>query len=816
MSVIRCLMQKAEAGLVSKKTAEKIAVEINDLKTRASAGSDVGKELVAAQEAFDLITHRLEQKARQTAIHADLVKKGAERFKDGVPVEATLKSFSFTDEANAYRHGYLGEGAEEKSQHYKRIFTSMAVDVLDKLNPTRAGVFRDPAKQLEIKKDLFALLRNQGTRSADPEVRAITDGIQKLTTAGGEAFERAGGNISLRKDFMLGRSVNTEKVIKVDMTEYVRDSLKAFDLDLVRNATDGVINTTDDLVRALQQDYKAVQSGGITDLAEFAPKGIKSLVNSRNHHRIFHFKDADTMAEWSAKYGQDSLYQNVVDYAERIGKDVGILETYGPKPEAFIRSMLREAAQRDPVAAAKYKDSVYRHFRQVTGQWDRSLDPSIAKGLATYRNVNIAAKLGATVKDAIIMDTFGFSSIASSMRGLPALKQIQQDLSSFVKSGLPTDAKDWARLGWLSDSFIDDSLYHLRASEAEGGHKIASQASQGIMKYSLLNRKTSSAKGSAVRALGDMMANSEWKELDPKFHNWAGAHGVTEEVFNIAKKFGSTKVENWALDVVSPYKLYEAGYPKEAALIGTLFNRYPEIISPTVSPEFRAITSSLERNGAVAQIGVGSVKTFSGYLASFYNNHLRVLAALPGYGDKAKYTAATAISMTMAGVVSDMVGQVLRGEDPSLDETVIYKAIAKANLLPVIGDFIFSGGAQYGSGGLGDKLAGVLVSDASKGLKTVAKAVQGDFKGAAAEGQRFVEGLLPGRSLWFASLALKRTVLDQLRYLYDPQAEKYYKKKAAKSATEGKPFWWAPGQTAPDRAPNLANIVAETPTKKGK
>lgn len=816
MSVIKCLMQKAEAGLVSKKTAEKIAAEIGDLQTRSAAGSDVAKELEAAQQAFDIITNRLEQKAKQVTIHADLIKRGAERFREGVPVEAVLKSFSFTDEANGYRYGFLGETAQEKVQHYQRMFTSMAVDVLDKLNPKRVGVFRDPAKQFEIRQDMFALLRGQGSRSTDPEVRAITDQIQKLVTTGGEAFERAGGNITLRKDYMLGRSVTADKVVKVSMDEYVRDSLRAFDLDRVRAATDGAINTRDDLARALQKDYQAIVSGGIADLSEFAPKGIKSIVNSRNHHRIFHFADAASAQEWNSKYGSDSLYQNIVDYAERIGKDVGILETYGPKPEAFIRSMLKEAATRDPVAANKYKDAVYRHFRHVTGQWDRSIDPTMEKWLTSYRSLNVANKLGSTVLDAAVMDAVGLNAVVKRMRGLPVLKSIYNNFKTLLTPGLEVDKKEWARLGWLNESFLNDALYHLRATESEGGHKLASELAQGVMKYTGLTRITNTTKGVNVKHLGETLANTPWEEMPQAFKNWMAANGVDENLIKTAKQFGSETVDTWGINVVSPVKLYEAGYTKEAAAIGTLFNRIQEIVSPTSSPELRAWFSDFERGSKMKQFLAGSSKTFTGYVGSFYNNHLRVLAAQPGMGDKAKWTAATATSLMASGLIANWMRDIVNGKDPKFDDESVMKAISRSNILPIIGDFVLSSGSRYGTGGLMDQVGGVFMSDVSKAGKAVGQLVNGKPVQAAATTQQLLENLIPGKNAWFAGLALKRTMLDQLRYLYDPEAEKYYKRKAAKAEREGQPFWWAPGQTAPERAPNLANVLEPKPVKKGK
>ena len=819
MSVIRCLMQKAEAGLVSKRTAEKIAVEINDLKGRAAAGSDVGKELVAAQQAFDVLTHRLTQKARQTAIHADLLKNGAARFKEGIPVQDVLKSFSFTDEANGYKYGYLGDTAQERVNHYQRIFTSMATDVLDQLSPKRAGLFRDPNKQLEIKKDMFALFRNQGNRSSDPEVRAVSDSVQKLTTAGGEAFERAGGNISLRKDFMLGRSVNADKVLKVSMDDYVRDSVKAFDLNLVRDATDGVINTHDDLVRALQQDYKAIVSGGISDLAEFAPKGVKSLVNSRNHHRVFHFANADTMSEWNAKYGQDNLYQNIVDYAERIGKDVGILETYGPKPEAFIRSMLREAAQRDPTAAAQYKDTAYRHFRFVTGQWDRQLDPTLNKWLSSYRSMNVANKLGSTVIDAAIMDAVGLNSVVKSMRGLPVLQAMYDNFKMLATPGMNVNTKEWARLGWLNESFLNDALYHLKASEAEGGHKLAVNLAQGVMKYTGLTRLTNTTKGSNVKNLGDILANTPWEEMNPQFKQWLGANGVDQATVQRARSVGLDKIANWDIDVMSPAKLYENGAYDDAVKIGTLFNRVQEIVSPTSSPELRAWFSDFERGSKARQFLAGSSKTFTGYVGSFYNNHLRVLASLPGYGQKGKYAGATVISLIGSGLIANWVRDMANGKDPTFDSSSILRAIGRSNVLPVIGDYLLSHGGKFGAGSLWDQVGGVMASDVSKAAKAGSAFITGNTKQGFSQTQQLLENLIPGKNAWFAGLALKRTILDQLRYLYDPDAEKYFRKKASKAERDGQPFWWAPGQTAPTRAPNVRNIVEQPfikPDKKGK
>ena len=822
MSVIKCLLQKAEAGLVSRKTADSIIQEIESLKTKAAGGADVTRELEAAQAAFDTISNRLTQKARQTAIHANLVESGAARFKEGVPADVTMKSFSFDDEANGYRYGYLGPSAYERVKHNQRIFTGMAVDILDNLNPKRVGLFRDPKTHYEIKKDMFAALQGKGTRSDNPDIRAITDQITDLTTKGAQAFERAGGNITLRNDYMLGRSINKNKILAADKADYIKDSVQAYDLEKVKEATGGAIQTPDDLAKAAAKDYDAIASGGIVDLADFAPPGMKSVVNSRNHHRIFHFKDADTMQMWQDKYGDENLYQQVVSYADKIGKDIGILETYGPKPEAFIRSMLRNAAEQDPARAAKLKDKAYQQFRFVTGQWDKSLDPTLQKWLTTYRQTNVASMLGLTTLDAATIDAVGVNGIAMKMRGLPALKSIAETYKRVFTSGIENDTKEWARLGWLSESFVDDALQHLRASEAEGGHKLSRELATGTMKWTGLTRWTNASKGTATKVLGETLANVDLEAMPKELSAWLGTHGVNKEYLQKLRDFGTEEIENWkGVKVISPIKLYNAGMTEEAATVGALFNRVQELASPTSSPEIRAWFSDFERGGTARQLIAGSMKTFTGYNGSFYHNHLRTLAAMPGMGNKLKWTAAFATSLIAASTVSTMLRDMATGKSPVLNAETVMRAIGRANIVPYLGDFLLSRGVQFGAD-MKQSLTGVLFDNINTAGKAITQAVHGNASKALGETQKLLENFIPGKNAWFAGLALKRTILDQLHYLYDPQAAKKFKASAARSAKAGTPFWWAPGELTPDHAPDLNNLTEQpffTPpssSKKGK
>ena len=113
----------------------------------------------------------------------------------------------------------------------------------------------------QVLEDLYAASRGIGNRNVDKTIQKISDDMINLSTLGGEIFEKFGGNITLRKDYFLGRDPNVQKIIKAGKDEYIRYSVLAYDLDRIRGATDGVIKTVDDLKAAAGHDYDALASG---------------------------------------------------------------------------------------------------------------------------------------------------------------------------------------------------------------------------------------------------------------------------------------------------------------------------------------------------------------------------------------------------------------------------------------------------------------------------------------------------------------------------------------------------------------------------
>jgi hypothetical protein len=74
---------------------------------------------------------------------------------------------------------------------------------------------------------------------------------------------------------------------------------------------------------------------------------------------------------------------------------------------------------------------------------------------------------------------------------------------------------------------------------------------------------------------------------------------------------------------------------------------------------------------------------------------------------------------------------------------------------------------------------------------------------------RFSRGLIPGGNIWYLKLAFERVALDQLQYLVDPEADAAFRRQQQNwMRNTGQEFFWRPGQTTPDRAPQLTSTAA--------
>ncbi len=86
---------------------------------------------------------------------------------------------------------------------------------------------------------------------------------------------------------------------------------------------------------------------------------------------------------------------------------------------------------------------------------------------------------------------------------------------------------------------------------------------------------------------------------------------------------------------------------------------------------------------------------------------------------------------------------------------------------------------------------------------------EGEAKKAGRELTRFVELMTPGRSLWYARLAMERLIFDEMQKMIDPNANAAFRRIERSALRErGQSFFSPPGSGfPPKRGPDLGEAL---------
>jgi hypothetical protein len=184
-------------------------------------------------------------------------------------------------------------------------------------------------------------------------------------------------------------------------------------------------------------------------------------------------------------------------------------------------------------------------------------------------------------------------------------------------------------------------------------------------------------------------------------------------------------------------------------------------------------------------------------------------------GGKAQYIGGLTILLTLLGAAAMQVYDMLQGKDPRPlwgdDPKVILRnwgaAFLRGGAWGVYAEYLAGEVSPSGNSPLSTLLGpvGGLLHDAI-GL-TVGNAVQamnGKDTDIGPEAVRFVRGLIPGASIWYAKAALDHLIFNQVTEAMNPD---YLDRARGRAERQyGTEQFWPPAELVPQRAPNIGNI----------
>ncbi len=550
--------------------------------------------------------------------------------------------------------------------------------------------------------------------------------------------------------------------------------------------------------------------------------GGKMLANQRAEHRILHFAGPDEADAYEARFGNGNMFEAIVAHIQAMSRDIALLDELGPNPAATVRWMkdgLVKSAALDVAPGSKAiadakraATDVQQLYDEITGTNRVPYREDLALAFGTIRAVQTSAKLGSAMLSAITdlpisWRTMRFNGIAPT-RYLTELMGMLNPLSAESR-------RDAVRFGLIADEWAHISAVTARYFAEDFGNETARRLASGVLRVSGLQGWTQGGRWAVGMAtLGELteQVGKSFDALDPNLRRAFEGNGISAADWDVirAAPLDSRKGVPW----LNPTRIGDQRVgDKLLAMLAAERDYAVPMPDLRTREAFNRFSGMRGTWGGEAKRSMILFRQFSFAVVRMHGTRAMKLGLAAG----GLYAANLFIGMTMFGAISLQMKEIAKGKDPRpmFDEDGVpdpefwAAAALQGGGAGIFGDFLASTENRFG-GGFASTLAGPMaqtvqnVGDLTAG--NVFKAARGDKTDAGADLMRVIRQETPGSSLWYSRLAFDRMIADQLQEEIDPNYRQSWRRLERNAKERGQDFYWEPGETSPDRAPDVENI----------
>jgi len=443
-----------------------------------------------------------------------------------------------------------------------------------------------------------------------------------------------------------------------------------------------------------------------------------------------------------------------------------------------------------------------------------SSDPEnqLAAGAALTRNVLTSAMLGSASLIAIPGDLVNAAHVRAFNKmgakiGMPDYMKMFNPLDS-------TDRDIARRAGFVHESAVALAYSAERFSSlAATGPRWGRRMADTVLRASLLSGHTQAARfASQTEMLGLLARYRDESFEDLPFVEMLKQNDISARDWDAIRALPLWEPKPGATFMRPSDVFQHLGDTRRAHDLHDKFMALAVGVSKEMIPEATLESATLLRGGTRSGTPVGevvnSLAMFKSFPVSFVNIHMRKALLQNSATGKFTYLAALIGGMSIAGALATQMREITQGRDPQpMDSAGFWgTAMLRGGGLGIYGDLLFAGFNR--PDGLSDLAAGPLLATVGKGVNVtfgnLHEAIQGEDTNALPEMIRFAKEITPGHSIWYGRLALQRHLFDVLMQEADPRAFRRAKRRQERWAEErGTEFFFEPGDTVPDRAPEL-------------
>lgn len=721
---------------------------------------------------------------------------------------------------------------ESQARAIERDGLRQMIGTMEASNPKFFGLFENKDGIRAVVKEIFG--EDSGVKEAKDgaaQFKAVAESLR-------QRFNRAGGDIGQLEDWGMPHHHSQSKVAKAGRDQWVADILPKLNRDKYVNP-DGTRMNDQQVSEFLGQAWETIATGGVNKIEPGQPRGSGMRANRGNESRQIHFEGADAYMDYQAQYGERTLYEVMTHHIMGVAKDIAMVETLGPNPDHAFRNFrdaaVKEATLNDPTRAGKIQKQAIgleNLYNLTAGKTLPVASEWLAKSFDTLRSWLTASRLGSAVISSLSDEATLY--LTAHVNNLPEMRVFANELAAMNPAN-KMEERMALRAGLAMNTFISS----LNRFGQEGlGTSFSSKLAATVLRASGLNAMTDARR----RAFGVTMMSSlgqitrefdSLAKLDKGDHRILLSKGITEADFAVWKK---AQVEDWGsgngtmLTPESIYRIPDAdlvGMPgdmfanpqklKEQAatrLLGIVLEETDVAVIEPGAKERTMMMSGLQRGTWKGELA-RSFFLFKSFPLAMLTRHWMRGMDMETSGGKAAYIASLVAATTVIGAASLEINEVVSGRDPrNLNPAEKggvrdwLAAMLKGGSLGIYGDFLFSEATQHGQSPVASFMGPVVGMGEDFFNLTQGNLVQlsmGKKTHAGAELVKFVKNNLPGANLWYAKAALDHMVFHKLQEYFSPGYLATMRSRAYREF--GQQFWWEPGDTTPDRAPNMAAAV---------
>lgn len=757
---------------------------------------------------------------------------------------------------------------------------SAAMRYLDKVDKHAVGVSKEYASELVdtlqaacpkffgmIENDdavagILAEISGVDTKNADYK-KAAQAWIQ-CTEQMRERYNRAGGDIRSREDWIMPQTHNQGKILnaarildektpksfagrtaakakhaadrfKKRNPEANRDAWVDFvfeRLDKTQYLDDNLQQMNDvEIKNVLREAYMSITENGDQhqNVADAKPSGRgKAKSEQRQEHRTIHFKDYKARIEYNRMFGQNpSIFGTMLSHVSAMSRDITLLEEMGPSPTSTFNTLKRSTEILNNQSNYFLGYKVPTNDLMLDAMWT-NLNGSRGVKYETFaaimqgvRNLQVAGKLGgAFITSMSDIATYFHMCHVNHM-------PFAQSAMFLVKSLNPADKRDIAfaaQAGVIGDVFNSAVNRFVTDNMSQG---VTSKLADATMRASLLSQWTDGIRRGAALTAMAFYTNArkyDWNTCDGWLRERLENFGLDETFWKViqkapAEKFGDAEfvTKNSILNI-SDADLATLGISRHALekyASDYLAFVFDDAHMASLQPDLytRAISNWGVARGTILGEAWQSFFLFKSFPTAMLTRHIQRAGDLYRYKKRngASYPAASAIGYystlivgtTMIAAVSNMFKDLLNGQDIQDPFTTdnIARAFTSGGGAGFAGDIFISSMGDYKYGHPNVYNAfGPVISSALDAVEIFDK--YKDDRDIGANVLRFAKSNIPMVNLWYTKQLLNHAVFNQLQEMMNPGYHRRMERKSMRMRGTG--YWWQPTSAMPGRLPRVA------------